>query len=63
VLGRRLRKKKNAPEFTNRGAAFQQAIRSFQQAIRSFQQAIQLLQREIPSPQRDLFQSLQRDSL
>jgi hypothetical protein len=56
VLGRRLRKKKNAPEFTNRGAAFQQAIRSFQQAI-------QLLQREIPSLQRDLFQSLQRDSL
>src|SRR4029077_15644625 len=53
VLGRRLRKKKNSPEPTNRAA--------FQPAIQSFQQAIRLLQEEIPLLQRDLFPLLRRD--
>src|SRR4029077_14421447 len=51
--GRRLRKKKNSPEPTNRAA--------FQPAIQSFQQAIRLLQEEIPLLQRDLFPLLRRD--
>jgi hypothetical protein len=57
VLGRRLRKKKNGAELTNR-AVTRPEIQLSRPAIQLFQPAIQLLQREIPLPPRSPLQRL-----